>query len=182
MYCRSLLVALLSFCTSQFAAAELQPSNARCQTKSPRLASERTQCRFQDHTDVRVEYGTMRMNGRKIFGGLVPYGKVWETGNKQSPTFVTSANLVVGGEEITAGHYSLSTIPDPDKWTMVVKKITGKASSTQMGEMARIDLTVRRLPSPLESFSISFDQYKGGCVLNLRWEQTEASVLVAEKK
>ena len=172
MYRKSLLVALLSFCTVPITVAELQPPNT----------SERTQCKFQDDKDVTVGYGSMRMNGRKIFGGLVPYGKVWETGYKRSPTFVTNANLVVGGKEVPAGRYSLLTIPDTDKWTMVVQKMTTEDSLNRVREVASIDMTVRRLPSPRETFTISFDQFRGGCVLNLQWEQTEASVLLAEKK
>jgi hypothetical protein len=172
MYTQSLLVALLCLGTIASASAELQPPNP----------SERTQCEFQDHANVTVEYGSMRMKGRKVFGGLVPYGKIWETGYKRSTTFVTSANLAVGGKEVTAGQYSLLTIPGPDKWTMVLKKMSSKDRSNGTGEIAGIDLLMRQLPSPLESFTISFDQYRGGCVLNLRWEQTEASVLVAEKK
>jgi hypothetical protein len=48
--------------------------------------------------------------------------------------------------------------------------------------LVRIDLTVRALPAPVENLTISFDQRFGGCVLNLRWEKTEASALLAEAK
>lgn len=172
MYRQSLVAALLSLCVVPAATAEITPSSTL----------ERTQCKFQDQTDVTIEYGSMQMNGRKIFGGLVPYGKTWKMGSTRSPTFVTSANLVIGGKEVAAGHYSLVTVPDPDKWTMIVEKLTSKGSQDQTEEVARIDLTVRPLRSALENFTISFDQLRGGCLLNMRWEQTEASVLLAGKK
>lgn len=170
--CRQCMrVALLSLCVVPCALAESQPKSAM----------ERAQCKFEDHTEATVVYVGMRMKGRKIFGGVVPYGRIWETGYKGAPTFVAGTDLMIGGKNVPAGRYSLSTIPNPDKWTMIVKKMTGEGDLNGMVEVARIDLNAKRLPSPLERFTISFDQWKGGCVLNLRWEETEASVLLAER-
>jgi len=129
-----LLIALLSFCAMPLLVAQVQPSNA----------SEHTQCTYPD---VTIEYGSMQKNGRKIFGGLVPYSRLWETGYNRSPTFITAANLMMGGKEVPAGRYSLFTIPNPDKWTLVIKKMTGKGNPNVMGEVARIDLPVKRLSS-----------------------------------
>ena len=172
MYRQFSLVALLSFFIVPFAVAELQSPNGL----------ERTQCKFKGNADVTVEYSSMLMNGRKIFGGLVPYGRVWVTSDSRSPTFVTSGNLVVGGKEVPAGHYSLTTIPNSSQWTLLLKKTTSEDSPNRTDEVASIGLTVRRLRSPIQSFAISFDQFQDGCVLNLKWEETEASVLLTEKK
>jgi len=145
----------------------------------------RAQCKFQDGKDVTVDYSSPQMDGRKIFGGVVPYGQVWQTGDNAPTTFVTNTNLMVGGKDVPAGNYTLFTIPGQDKWTLILNKKTGSLDPPyryESSELARIDLTVRPLTSPRESFTIAFDQFRGGCVLNLRWEKTEVSVLLAETK
>src|SRR3954454_12390080 len=56
---------------------------------------------------VKTDYSSPRMKGRKIYGGLVPYGEVWRTGANEATTFVTSSDLVVGGTNVPAGSYTL---------------------------------------------------------------------------
>ena len=172
---RFLFVALLSFYVIPLALARDQP---------PGLPA-RAQCDFPDGKNVTVDYFSPGMNGHKIFGGSVPYGQVWQTGANQPPTFVTSTNLMVGGKNVPAGHYTIFTIPDSAKWTLIVNQRTGKLDlpyAYESSELVRIDLTLRPMTSPVENSTITFDQRRGGCVLNLRWENTEASVLIAETK
>jgi hypothetical protein len=175
MQSRFLLVALLSFYVVQ---------NVRAQNESPSLPA-RAQCKFTDGKEVTVDYFSPGRNGRKIFGGLVPYGQVWQTGANRPTTFATSSNLSVGGKEVPTGNYTIFTIPDADQWTLIVNKRNDKLDlpyKYESSELVRVDLLVRPLNSPVENFTITFDQRRGGCVMNLRWENTEASVLVAETK
>jgi len=146
---------------------------------------QRAQCAFPDGKDVTVVYFSPRMNGRKIFGGFVPYGQVWETGDGKPTMFATNTNLMVGGKRVPAGKYTIFTIPDMNKWTLIIKRGTGNPDlpySYESSELVRVDLLVRRMTPDLESFTITFDQRRGGCVLNLRWEAVEASALIAETK
>ena len=80
------------------------------------------QCKFSDGKTVTVNYSSPRAKGRKIFGGLVPYGEVWRTGANEATTFVTDANLSVGGKDVPAGSYTIFTVPNQDKWTLIVNK------------------------------------------------------------
>ena len=156
---------------------------ALAQDQSPSPPA-RAQCKFLDGKDVTVDYFSPRMNGRKIFGDSVPYGQVWQTGAGKPTTFVTNTNLMVGGKNVPAGNYTIFTIPDAGKWTLIVNKRTGKLDlpyAYESSELVRIDLTLRPMTAPVENFTITFDQRRGGCVLNLRWENTEASVLLAEQ-
>src|SRR3979411_3073401 len=62
-------------------------------------------CKFADGKSIKVDYSSPRAKGRKIYGGLVPYGEVWRTGANDATTFVTDANLTVGGKDVPAGSY-----------------------------------------------------------------------------
>src|SRR5438270_6862854 len=73
------------------------------------------QCKFSDGKTITVDYSSPRMKGRKIFGGLVPYGEVWRTGANDATTFVTTANLSVDGKDVPAGSYRIFTVPAQDK-------------------------------------------------------------------
>src|SRR6266478_4750093 len=84
------------------------------------------QCKFSDGKTITVDYSSPRMKGRKIFGDLVPYGEVWRTGANEATTFVTNENLLmVKGTSVPTGSYTIFTVPDPDKWTLIINKHTG---------------------------------------------------------
>jgi hypothetical protein len=146
---------------------------------------EQAQCKFSDGKTIAVDYSSPRMKGRKIFGELVPYGKVWRTGANEATTFVTNTNvLAANGTNIPAGSYTLFTIPESDKWTLIINKHTGEWGipyKWESEELARIPMTVEKTSAPLENFTISFDQTGGGCTMHIAWESTQASVEFTEK-
>lgn len=143
------------------------------------------QCKLPDGKTITVDYSSPRAKGRKIFGGLVPYGEIWRTGANEATTFVTDANLTVGKVAIPAGSYTIFTIPNPDKWTLIINKKTGEWGipyKYEADELARVDMKVSATPGPVENFTIAFDQVSNTCQLNLSWESTQASVGIVERK
>jgi len=125
------------------------------------------------------------MRGRKIFGDLVPFDEVWRTGADNATSFVTKADLLVGGKNVPAGSYTLFTLPTQNKWTLIISKQTGEFGIPYPGEQfdfARVEMKVSKLPSPLENFTISFDQSGTSCTMKLDWEMTRASIDLSEKK
>ena len=144
-----------------------------------------TQCKFSDGKTITVDYSSPRVKGRKIFGELVPSNDVWRTGANEATAFVTDANLKVEGKDVPAGSYTIFTIPTPDKWTLIINKKTGEWGipyKYQSEELTRVPMTVSKTPSPVENFTISFDQAGGSCTLQLSWENTQATVKFTEKK
>src|ERR1700732_88619 len=128
---------------------------------------------------IKTDYSSPRMKGRKIYGDLVPYGKVWRTGANDATAFVTSADVKVGGKTVPAGSYTLFTVPAADKWTLIVSKKTGEWGipyKYESDELARVDMKVSKLPSPLENFTIAYDKAGSGCQRRVDWETTRASV------
>src|SRR5207237_1828585 len=119
------------------------------------------ECKFPDGKTIKVDYSSPRAKGRKIFGGLVPYGEVWRTGANEATTLVTDTNLTVGGKDVPAGSYTIFTVPDQDKWVLVISKKTGEWGTPYPGEgddFARVDMKVSQLPAPAENFTISYDK------------------------
>ena len=171
-----LATVLLTFLT--LAAAQKDKS----QRPSP---PAQAQCKLPDGKTITVDYSSPRAKGRKIFGGLVPYGEVWRTGANEATTFVTDANLTVGKLAIPAGSYTLFTIPNPDKWTLIVNKKTGEWGipyKYEADELGRVDMKVSATSGPVENFTIAFDQASNTCQLTLSWESTQVSVGIVEKK
>jgi hypothetical protein len=141
-------------------------------------------CDLGGGKSLKTAYSSPRMKGRKIYGGLVPYGDVWRTGANEATTFVTTSNVEVGGEEVPAGSYTIFTIPNPDKWTLIINKKTGEWGipyKYQSDELARVDMKVSKLPSPVEDFTISYEKSGNGCVMRMDWETTRASVDITPK-
>jgi Protein of unknown function (DUF2911) len=128
---------------------------------------------------------------RKIFGDLVPYGKVWRTGANEPTTLKTEASLDVNGTAVPAGTYSLFTIPDPDKWTLIISKKTSDRGMPYPGEgedLARVAMTVDHPSQVVDPFTITLEPPRpsgmttvgaGGPAparLCIAWENTRACV------
>src|SRR5437763_9964682 len=71
-------------------------------------------------TDIELDYSRPNKNDREIFGGLVPYGKLWRTGANAVTKIRFSHPITLGGKEIPAGEYALFTIPTADEWTIIL--------------------------------------------------------------
>jgi hypothetical protein len=136
-------------------------------------------CDLGGGKSIKTAYSSPRMKGRKIYGDLVPFGQVWRTGANEATTFVASANVMVGGKAVPAGSYTIFTVPNADKWTLIVNKKTGEWGipyNYEGDELARVDMKVSKLPSPVENFTISYEKSGNGCTMNIDWETTRASV------
>ena len=154
----------------------------KSQRPSPPASAE---CKFADGKSIKSDYSSPRMKGRKVFGELVPYGQVWRAGANEATTFVTNTNLTVGGKEIPAGSYTIFTVPNADKWTLIVNKKTGEWGvpyKWESDELLRTDMKVSKLDSPLENYTISFHGHGDVCMMHLNWETTSATAEFKEKK
>ncbi len=139
----------------------------------------KAECKLSGGKGITIDYSSPRAKGRKIFGALVPYGQIWRAGANESTTFVVGSDVTVGGKTVPAGNYTIFTIPGEDKWTLVISKKTGEWGTAYPGpdnDLARIDMKVSKLASPVENFTIALDQAGTSCTLKMEWETTEASV------
>ncbi len=176
---RTAFVTLLLLTFSLLASAQTKDKSKR---PSP---PAQAQCKFSDGKTITVDYSSPRANGRKIYGGLVPFGEVWRTGANEATTFVPTANLTIGAKDIPAGNYTMFTVPAQDKWTLIINKKTGEWGipyKYESDELARVDMTVSKTSAPVENFTISFHEMGTGCHMYIDWENTRATVEITEKK
>ncbi len=139
-----------------------------------------TTCDLGGGKTIKTDYSSPRRKGRTIYGGLVPFGKIWRTGANEATTFVTSTDVVVHGKTVPAGSYTLFTLPTADKWTLIINKKTGEWGipyKYESEELVRVDMDVSKLDPPVENLTLAYDKVGGNdCTLRIDWETTRASV------
>ena len=93
-------------------------------------------------TEVEVDYTRPAKRGRKIFGELVPYGRVWRTGANENTTISFSEDVMITGKVLPKGKYALYTKPEMDKWTFYFYKKNDNWGLPQPWEESQIALLV----------------------------------------
>lgn len=146
------------------------------QLKTP--APSPTQSVKQDFglASVELSYSRPAVKGRKIFGDLVPYGKVWRTGANGATTITFGDAVTFGGQKVAAGKYGLLTIPEAKEWTVILTKqldVTSPSAYKQDQDVVRIKVPTIEMPFSLESFLISFDKVLASSMeLLIGWDKT----------
>lgn len=128
---------------------------------------------------VSIKYNSPFVKGRKIFGGLVPYGQVWRAGANAATSLHTEAELTIGKLSVPKGDYTLFVLPEEKEWTLIVNKQTGQWGTeySQANDLGRVKMTVKPSNGLIESFQITLTDK----ALTMQWENTVASVPVKGK-
>ena len=132
-----------------------------------------------DDKKLTVHYGKPAMRGRKIFGAFVPYYKVWRTGSGAVTTLTSDVDFEIDGAIVPRGTYSLFTLPNEEHWKLIINKQVGQWGTMYNPslDLARIDLTKRKLKSPVEYLSIKLEKTNNeGGMFKIEWETTSLSV------
>jgi hypothetical protein len=133
---------------------------------------------------IRINYAAPSMRGRKIFGGLEPYGRVWRAGANDATALHTDANFDIGGLSVPKGDYTLFVYLDPNLWQLVVSKQTGEwgLDYSQSRDLGRVKMDMSKPPKPIETYKMTLSSLganKGK--LQLAWENTIAEVGITVK-
>lgn len=114
---------------------------------------------------------------RKIWGGLVPYGKVWRLGADEATKLTTQKALAFGSTTVPAGTYSLYLLPQEDgSAKLIINKQVGQWGTQydEKQDLARIDLKKQALDKPASQLTIAITApSSGGGLLSIQWESTE---------
>ena len=138
----------------------------------------------QDGLDIAVFYNRPFKRGREIFGGLVPFGKVWRTGANEATTFETNRDLKFENKTLKAGKYTLWTIPGEETWTVIFNAEVGQWGVNFKGEPNRdpaLDVLSLEVHAVLqdrefEQFTISFENMADEAEMVLLWDKTLIAV------
>jgi len=133
---------------------------------------------------IRINYSAPSMRGRKIFGGLEPYGRVWRAGANSATALHTDANLDIGGLAVPKGDYTLFVYLDPNQWQLVVSKETGEwgLDYNQSRDLGRVKMVMSKPPKPIETYKMTLSsQGANKGKLQLAWENTVAEVAITLK-
>src|SRR5216110_2962668 len=126
-------------------------------------------------TDIAVKYHRPLVNGRKIWGGLVPFGKVWRVGANENTTIEFSDPVSVEGKPLPKGVYGLHMIPNQDSWTVIFSKTNtawGSYSYDQKEDALRVDVKPRPLAENKEALEFDFEDLKPtSAAVTLKWEK-----------
>ena len=125
--------------------------------------------------EIVINYSQPGVKGREIWGGLVPYGKVWRTGANEATTFETSADLTLGGKTLPAGKYSLFTIPEKDKWTFIFNSVSdqwGAYSYDKSKDVLRVTATSKNSGKMMERMTFKIADGE----IQLWWDELVVSL------
>lgn len=128
---------------------------------------------------ITVDYYAPSMHGRKVMGGLVPYGQVWCTGANIATGITFPVDVQMGTLKIPKGTYSIWTLPTEKEWTLIINKESGQfhLDYNQSLDFGRTRMNVKTLPEPVETFRVDLRNDGGNKgTLALVWERTEASI------
>ena len=133
-------------------------------------------------SNIEISYSRPGVKGRKIFGDLVPYGKVWRTGANNATTITFGEEVTVGGKKVAPGKYGLLTIPGQSEWTFIITKqldVTSPAAYKEDQDVVRVKAQPATLPFSIETMMISIDNIKSNsCEVSLAWDNVYANFTV----
>jgi tetratricopeptide (TPR) repeat protein len=129
-------------------------------------------------SSIEISFSRPGVKGRKIFGDLVPYGKVWRTGANNATTITFGEEVMIGGKKVPAGKYGLLSIPGEAEWTFIITKqtdVTSPADYKQDQDVVRITAKPQTLPFSIETMMINIDNIKSNsCTIGLVWDNVFA--------
>lgn len=139
---------------------------------SPRKAAEAT----IGGKKITLDYGAPSVRGRKIFGALVPFNKVWRLGANKATHLTTDGDITIGGLAVPKGTYTLFALPTEGGMTLIVNKQTGQWGTVydEKQDLGRVEMKVVKLNTQAETMSLSLN----GDSLRFEWDTVSATVAI----
>jgi Protein of unknown function (DUF2911) len=137
-------------------------------------------------TDVSVKYSRPLLRGRDVFGGVVAYDKVWRTGANGTNQITISNDIMVGGQKLTAGSYSIFSIPTAGDWTLIFNKDLTAQEQNYAQDKDALRITVKPVSiAKTEAFTIDFTDLSDSTAnMNIYWSDKKivAPIMVETTK
>jgi hypothetical protein len=132
------------------------------------------------YTDVTVDYSSPGVKGRKIWGGLVPYDKMWRAGANQATKVTFSRDVTFAGKPVPAGTYAFFVIPGKGAWTVILSKKADQSGTgagyNQADDLLRVQVTPKAAPMRERLAYLVADFTDDKASLDLEWEKLRLSI------
>jgi len=129
---------------------------------------------------VKITYSQPQKNGREIFGKLVPYGQVWRMGANEATEITVTKNIQLNGSLLKAGTYAVFTIPEKEKWTIIINNdlgLWGAYNYNSKLDEIRFQVPVQSVSGEIqEQFTMQFDQRNEVADLLILWDRVKVSI------
>ena len=156
--------------------------NLAAQIEKPSLSPKKTTKQKVGLANITLEYGQPNKRGRKIFGSLIPYNKLWRTGANASTKITTDKEILLANHIIPAGTYGLYSVPTEKEWTIIIHKknnLWGAAGYKKENDLIRFTIPTLPLKDSQETLSINFENFTiDGADLVIKWENTKIVIPV----
>jgi tetratricopeptide (TPR) repeat protein len=157
-------------------------AHAQAGLKLPEQSPAATVIQTIGLTDITVVYHRPAVNGRAVWGQLVPYNEPWRAGANENTTVQFSTDVKVGGKALKAGTYGLHMIPTQKEWTIAFSNMStawGSFSYDQKEDAVRVTVTPRTAPTAQERLLYRFDDPGDTkTTLVLAWEKLEVPIAI----
>jgi hypothetical protein len=146
----------------------------------PRLSPLEMVTMKYENTYLKITFGRPHKRDREIFGELVPFGNVWRTGaNEATEITLTGGKIKIAGRELEPGAYTLFTIPQKNKWTIILNSDVGQWGAYNYNpdmDVMRFDVPVRTMDIVYEPFTMEFEQHQEITNIVIMWDRTRVEI------
>lgn len=135
-----------------------------------------------ENTYIKITYSRPQKNGREVFGELVPFGKVWETGANEVAELTCSRDIRMNNHRLKAGTYALFTIPEKDHWTIILNSDLGQwgvYNYNPKKDVLRFTVPVSQTEEVYEPFTIEFEDLDEQANLVILWDKTKVLIPIS---
>ena len=179
-------VSLLFFVTTGLSAQDKIPATDKspmdmsyCPANYPIL---KVQDKLTEPLVARLVYSRPAKDGRKIFGELIEYGKVWRAGANEATEIEFYQDVLISNVRVKKGRYTIYTIPFEDKWTFILNKETdtwGSFRYDSKKDLVRLDVPVSKQTTETEFFTMYFEKDNKEIKLQILWDDIKVTVPVS---
>ncbi len=173
----AIMICLTAFCQSKLPPIDQSPMDMSYYPVNYPIL--KIQDKITEPLIARIIYSRPQRNGRRVFGELVEYEKVWRLGANEATEIDFFQNVSFNGKAVPKGKYTLYAIPTLNNWTVIINTETDTWGSFKYDikkDLIRVEVPVQRLPEASDVLSIYFDKTALGFNLVAAWENTGVSV------
>lgn len=162
-----------------FALSAYAPVASAQQLELPRPSPNAKVSQMVGLTEVSVDYSSPAVKGRKVYGGLLPFGQLWRTGANGATKITFSKDVMVADKPVPAGTYALFTIPTAASWTVILNKNPNQGGTDQYKQdldQLRFEAKPQAIPARERLTFLFTNTTESATSLDLEWEKVRVSI------